>query len=135
MNLYILSAKEKEVMGALWDSTSSMTGTEICKKNNLNINTVQAALKKLLKVEYVEVKDIVYSNTVLTRSYVPKITPDEYASIQLEEYYRSSGKKKSLTNIVSYLLNEEENQAEQIQALKKLLDTREKLLEGGEDEC
>ncbi len=135
MNLYILSAKEKEVMSALWNSTASMTGAEICKNNNLNINTVQAALKKLLKVGYVEVKDIVYSNTVLTRSYVSKVTPDEYASIQLEEYYRSSGKKKSLTNIVSYLLNEEENQAEQIKALKKLLTAREKLLKEGDDEC
>ncbi|GHU61748.1 hypothetical protein FACS189418_1930 [Clostridia bacterium] len=128
MNLYILSAKEKEVMNALWDSKSSMTGTEICKNNGLNINTVQAALKKLLKKEYIEVKDIVYSNTVLTRSYAPKITPDEYASIQLEEYYRSSGKKKSLANIVSYLLDEEENQADQIKELKKLLKAREKLL-------
>lgn len=133
MKIYILSAKEKEVMSALWDSNSSMTGAEICKKNNLNINTVQAALKKLLKVGYIEVKDIVYSNTVLTRSYVPKVTPDEYASIQLEEYYRSSGKKKSLTNIVSYLLNEEENQAEQIEELKKLLEDREKLLKGDEE--
>lgn len=134
MNLYILSAKEKEIMNVLWDSASSMTGSEICKNNNLNINTVQAALKKLLKKGYIEVKDIVYSNTVLSRSYIPKITPDEYASIQLEEYYRSSGKKKSLANIVSYLLDEEENQAAQIDELKKLLATREKLLKE-EDEC
>ena len=42
---------------------SVKTGTD------LNINTVQAALRSLIKKNYIEVAEIVYSGTVLTRSY------------------------------------------------------------------
>ena len=47
-----------------------MIASEIVKTGtDLNINTVQAALRSLIKKNYIEVAEIVYSGTVLTRSY------------------------------------------------------------------
>ena len=54
---------------------------------DLTINTVQAVLRKLLKYQLVEVADIVYSGTVLSRSYRPTITSEEFAVHEVTSDY------------------------------------------------
>ncbi len=71
--------KQLEVMKILWASPEPMIASEIVKQNeDLNINTVQACLRSLIKDNAIEVSDIVYSGTVLTRSYTPVITKEAY---------------------------------------------------------
>ena len=74
-----LSKQQLEVMSILWNSDVPLIASDIATYYaDLNINTVQTCLKVLIKSKVVEVADIVYSGTVLTRSYRPLISKDEY---------------------------------------------------------
>ena len=71
-NKYNLTKREKEIMEVLWTSPKSLVASEIAKKGGgMSLNTVQASLRKLLKNGLIKVNEIVYSGTVLSRSYVP----------------------------------------------------------------
>ena len=74
-----LTKKQLEIMKILWNSPTPMIASDIEKNNpSLNINTIQACLRALMKAEYIKVADIVYSGTVLTRSYTPCVSKEEY---------------------------------------------------------
>lgn len=80
-----LSNIELEVMNVFWDTKDPLAATDIPKINpDLNVNTVQATVRGLLKKSLIKVADIVYHNTVLTRAYLPEMTRDEYWAGQLE---------------------------------------------------
>ena len=89
-----LTKRQEDVMNILWDAKESIIASEIVKTGtDLNINTVQAALRSLIKKNYIEVAEIVYSGTVLTRSYraivkreeVPNETANEIRKALREE--------------------------------------------------
>ena len=65
-----LSAKETDVMSVLWRENKDLTASQIAQAGELKLNTVKVALLSLLKKGYVKVADIVYSRTVLSRSYI-----------------------------------------------------------------
>ena len=74
-------------------------------KPDLTINTVQAVLRNLLKYKYIEVADIVYSGTVLTRSYRPLITEQDFGVSQvIRDFHSFEG--LSVPHLVAGLLNE-----------------------------
>lgn len=74
--------KELEILKTLWNSAAPMIASEIAKANNaLNLNTVHACLRSLSDKGAIKVDDIVYSGTVLTRSYVPVITSEDILAI------------------------------------------------------
>ncbi len=75
-----LSKRELEVMNVLWEEGKPLIASEIPdRRPGLSLNTVQGVLKKLLVRGFIEVAEIVQSGTVLSRSYSPVITPEEYA--------------------------------------------------------
>lgn len=89
-----LTKRQEDVMNILWDAKEPIIASEIVKTGtDLNINTVQAALRSLIKNNYIEVAEIVYSGTVLTRSYraivkreeVPNETANEIRKALREE--------------------------------------------------
>ena len=89
-----LKKRQEDVMNILWDAKKPIIASEIVKTGtDLNINTVQAALRSLIKKNYIEVAEIVYSGTVLTRSYraivkreeVPNETANEIRKALREE--------------------------------------------------
>lgn len=89
-----LTKRQEDVMNNLWDAKEPIIASEIVKTGtDLNINTVQAALRSLIKKNYIEVAEIVYSGTVLTRSYraivkreeVPNETANEIRKALREE--------------------------------------------------
>ena len=74
-----ITSKQLEIMQVLWGSDQSLTASEIASSDPaLNINTVQVCIRQLLKNEYIQVADIVYSGTVLCRSYSPIVSKQEY---------------------------------------------------------
>lgn len=82
MKLERITNKELDVMQILWASDKNLIASEIVAKDPaLNVNTVQAALRKLLKKNYIKVADIVHSGTVLSRSYSPVVTREEYVNV------------------------------------------------------
>lgn len=75
----VLTRRENDIMCILWDADKPMIASEIAKKmEGLTINTVQAILRKLMKQKLVEVGEIVYSGTVLSRAFQPTLTQKEF---------------------------------------------------------
>lgn len=103
-----ISEKEKEVMLVFWQSEEPLTTSAVTEKgNDLNANTVQVAVRNLLKKSYIEVADIVYSGTVLTRCYKPKVTAEQYAAGQLQTM-RLNVLNFSTLNLIDHLIKNDE---------------------------
>ena len=79
-NAFNLTNREMDILNILWNSEEPLVASEIAKRDDtLTVNTVQATLRKLLKQELVEVADIVYSGTVLSRRYRPTVDSKDFA--------------------------------------------------------
>ena len=123
-----LTKRELDVMTILWESSRPLVASEITKiDETLNINTVQAVIRKLLDKKYIEVDDIVYSGTVLTRSYKPALSKKEMAVQRFIGQFQEND-KVSIPNLVATLLKHEKNEQEVIEELELLLAERKKLL-------
>lgn len=104
-----ISEREKDVMIVLWHDSEALTASAISEKGNgLSINTVQPVLKNLMKKEYIEVAQIVYSGTVLTRSYKPLISAEQYAAAQLHAM-RLNTLNFSTMNFLDHLAKNDES--------------------------
>ena len=99
-----LTSREIDILNILWENEKPLIASEIADaRSDLTINTVQAVLRKLLKYQLVEVADIVYSGTVLSRSYRPTITSEEFAVQELTSDYLAFQKTVSKPLLVSAL--------------------------------
>lgn len=115
-----LTKRELDVLNILWESKKSMTAKEMIEMNpKLSINTVQSVLKQLIKKEYVKVGDIVYSGTVLARSYTAVLDANEYMMEQLADGISSS--RFSTEGILAALLKHDQNEEDTIEKLEELL--------------
>ena len=109
-------------MEVLWNYPEGIVASEIVKCNDeLQINTVQAVLRSLVKKNYAKVGEIVYSGTVLTRSYVALISKDEYLQNRCKHLAAISSSKK----IYQELLNKIEDAAE-LAELENIVKLRKK---------
>lgn len=100
-----ISEKEKDIMQVFWCSKEPLTASAVTEKGeNLNINTVQVALRNLMKKGYIEIADIVYSRTVLTRRYKPTVSAEQYAADQLQAMQLNILNFSTL-NFIDHLLN------------------------------
>lgn len=121
-----LTKRDLDVMNILWDSDTPKTAALIVKaKPELTMNTVQAVLRKLLKSKLIEVAEIVYSGTVLTRSYSPIVSQEDFLVHKMTSEYKSLSKKISKVSILSALLETEEDPEKvdrDIAELQNLLD-------------
>lgn len=117
---YKLSFREKDIMTVLWKSSHSLTASAISKENSaLSINTIQTGLRNLLKKGFIKVDNIVYSGTVLTRSYIPVITIEEYAANQLNAL-SSSVLNFSTFSFMDFFLSEGNSLCEIEEAIEKM---------------
>lgn len=117
-----LSRRQLEVMNLFWDLEKPLIASKIVElKQELNINTVQSVLRALISKKYIEVDEIVYSGTVLTRSYKAIVTREEYINSI------SGGMKELLnkTEILMYLI-EQVNDVETISEIEKLIEQKRK---------
>ena len=111
-----ITSKQLEVMQVLWSTDRSLTASEIANATDiLNINTVQVCIRQLLQKEYIQVADIVYSGTVLCRSYSPLISKQAYVS----EFFQNA--LESGMGAALYFIDEK--------ADKSMLDELEKAIE------
>lgn len=120
-----LTKRDMDILNILWNSRNPMTAAEITNaKDELTINTVQAVLRKLLKQELIEVADIVYSGTVLCRSYRTTASAQEVTISQFINATRQFSDGISPSSFVAALLDTEtdrEKRAKEIQNLECLL--------------
>ena len=116
-----LSGRELQVMKIFWDSGEAYTASQVGNMNpELSINTIHAVLKSLLKRNYIKIDDIVYSGTVLTRSYRPAIT--------MAEYVRDCFFHESTIQAMAAFVDQAKSQ-ETLNELKSLIKTKQKKLE------
>ena len=130
---YRLTNREKDILDILWESPEALVASEItATRDDLSINTVQAVLKKLLQKELIQIDEIVYSGTVLSRSYKPTLSPERFEIQRFISYYaKASGQPYSLSGAVAALMAEEEDTSILLDEIKKteaLLASRKKEL-------
>lgn len=120
MKKYEVTNKELDVLKILWESQKSLTAKDIHTINpDLVLSTIQISLKKLIKKKLIEVKDIVYSGTVLTRSYVPLVSEEAFVIDQYEGLNISVLLSEFLGNSSSEKMSEELEELEEIFRQKK----------------
>ena len=130
-----LTKREMEIMTILWESEEPIVASEIARRgDNLTVNTVQSLLKKLMKLGYIKVADIVYSGTVLSRCYTPVISADDYEmNNMMNAYSKISDKPKGMSRFVSAFLDDDEDPEQllsEINELQTLLKEKKAELKG-----
>ena len=120
-----LTGKESEILWILWGSDKPLIASEIVKlQEGLSINTVQTVLRSLMKKGLIEIAEIVYSGTVLCRSYRTTPLSAQYKIDRFTEQYQSLTKKISPTSIFAALVESEGNEAEVVKVLEAILDQK-----------
>lgn len=123
-----ITKKQLEIMKILWSSDKPLIASEILKRNNsLNINTVQACLRALVNKQFIKVADIVYSGTVLTRSYTPLVSREDFLGTACQDII---GKAK-VSSLIASLIDTETNLNE-LEELEKLIEQKKEELKSGE---
>jgi predicted transcriptional regulator len=127
-----LTNREADILRILWSADHPLIASEIANaEDTLTINTVQVVLKNLLRKKLIEIADIVYSGTVLSRSYRPTITAKDLTVQQFVNDVQSLSNVISTPKLVATLLEHEENEEEVIVQLEKILHERKKQLKDG----
>lgn len=91
-----LSNREFDIMAILWNSSKPLLASEILKESpELNINTVQAVLRKLLNKNYIGVASIVQSGKVLGRTYEPLISRESYIIEELGRVFPATSEQRN----------------------------------------
>lgn len=120
-----LTQSQLSIMKTLWAENKAMIASDFVQLDpSLNLNSLQSSLRSLLKKNYIEVSDIVYSGKVLTRSYVPTISADKYAAENINGIVNDLLSSNILLHYV-----ETENDIETIKQLQQKLEERKKFLE------
>lgn len=95
-----LTPSQLNIMKTLWDKKEPMIASDFVQLDpSLNLNSVQSALRSLLKKNYIEVSDIVYSGKVLTRRYIPVVSSEDYLSLCILQKQTIYLKKRNLCDL------------------------------------
>lgn len=121
-----LSDRQQEIMEIFWQQKRALIASEILTLGkDLNINTVQASIRSLVKKGYLVMDNIVYSGTVLTRSYKPLVSKEEYLQDGCKELLDLSDGGA----LLAALIDQEEDE-ETLKELENLIRRKRKELEG-----
>lgn len=124
--------RDKDILVILWNSSEPLTASGIVKKReDLTANTVQAVLRKLLNNHLIEVADIVYSGTVLSRRYQPCVTREEFLAFQFEAETAKMDREIRKSAFVAALFEQEEDTEKarhEIEELETMLEEFKKKL-------
>lgn len=99
----ILSERQLEIMELLWNSPEPLTAKEIQDRCDLCRNTIDACLRSLLKNNHIEACSVVYSGTVLARSYKPILTIEKYIETACNVLQSIDNDGLILTNIIKQI--------------------------------
>lgn len=120
-NVFNLTNREMDILNILWNSENPLIASEIAKHDDtLTVNTVQAILRKLLKQNLIEVADIVYSGTVLSRSYRPTAVSKDFAVQEFSAQLRNFKKNITASRLISTLLDDEDDAEAALKEIEEL---------------
>jgi len=122
MHSRTFTGRDLDILQILWNASDSMTALEIVKQySDLTMNTVQAVLRKLLKQGLIKINRIVYSGTVLSRSFAPVITPEEFVILQMKENVKEISTVNKAA-FVKALFEDETDSEKMLKEIKELED-------------
>lgn len=106
-----ITDREQGILNILWAAEKPLVASDIAKTDaSLSINTVQAVLRKLLQKKLIQVADIVYSGTVLSRTYQPTISPNDFTLQQFVSQFEDAKKNLTIPDFVATLLEHEKDE-------------------------
>ena len=118
--------RQLDVMNVLWNAKAPMSASDIANSDpSLNINTVRSTLNSLLKAELIEVSNIDYSGTVLSRQYSAVLTAEQYISENFSNVLDNFSTSSLVANFI-----QKEDDIQVVNELEKLLQARKKELKG-----
>ena len=123
MKKYNISGREFEILEIFWEQKIAFTAKQIQEINpELSLSTIQNTLKKLVKKKLIKIDDIVYSGTVLSRSYIVCITKEDYILNQYEHI--------EIRNLLASFLGNQtrEDLSDEIEKIEELLENERKKL-------
>ncbi len=85
-------------------------------------------MRNLLKKDIIEIAEIVYSGTVLSRSYRPLLSKQELMNLNIISQFKNIDKNMTTTSIVATLLQHEKKEEKVLKELEELLQERRALL-------
>lgn len=119
-----LSDRQLEIMELMWTESRPLIASEIVEiKDDLNINTVQASLRSLVKKGYITMGGIVYSGTVLCRSYVACVTKQDYLGVMCANIEKFTNSGALMASLI-----EKETSDELLDELEKMITKRKQEL-------
>lgn len=117
----MLTAREEQILKIIWNSSQPLTATDVSKTGKLSVNTVQVVIRKLLKSGLIEVANVVYSGTVLCRSYTVTKRGSGLILNNFSKEYAFISTKISPASIFAALIETERNEEDIILELEKLI--------------
>ncbi|MCI9040771.1 BlaI/MecI/CopY family transcriptional regulator [Dubosiella newyorkensis] len=79
MKVSHLTKRENEIMEIFWRSNKPLSSNDIClEAPHISKNTVQAVIRKLLSMNFIEIAGLGYNKNALTREFSPCISQAEY---------------------------------------------------------
>jgi len=125
------TGRDLDILQILWNASDSMTALEIVKQHpELTMNTVQAVLRKLLKQNIIKINRVVYSGTVLSRSFSPAISSEDFVILQMKDNIKEIGNINKIS-FVAALFEEDtdtEKTLKEIEELETMLSNYKKSL-------
>ena len=126
MNVSKLTRKELDILYVLWGTDEALSATKITEQApDLNKNTVNALLRKLLRNGLIRVDDIGYSGTVLTRKYKAVLSHEEYMRQSIAEDTKKVTDTSSRRDLIFAILDSIEDREEalrEVDAMAAALD-------------
>lgn len=121
----MIHPRELEILNILWNSEEPLTSSDIVEYGNkLSQSTVQAVLRKLLKLELVEVVGVTHSGNVLSRTYKPTVASREVIKNQFVDSYFNIQNIVSKESIIAAMIHSEKDsvkRSNELDNLKKML--------------
>lgn len=103
MKKFNLTKKEYQIMKVLWNSDKPLLVSDIlAMTDNIAENSVHPMINSLIKKGYIKVVGSMKVSKTNSRLYIANITVDEYAAIELNEIFDSTGKSPDISNLLMY---------------------------------
>lgn len=116
-----LTKREQDIMTILWMTDQPLTATQIAN-SELPVNTVKLYLRKLMSKGLIEVDQVVFSGTVLCRSYRPSISLEEFEAERLARNFSQLKNKPSMSCFVASFLDKEKDRESALAEIEELED-------------
>ena len=129
MKYILLSETELDIMQLLWEEDTGLSRPEILSRlegKDWNPNSIHQVLNSMMKKGVLQVDGMARCGKIYGRTYTPTMTQQEFLARRTQEITPGLTTKERILGVVAALADQEGLDAETIQELEQLLETRKK---------